>query len=307
MSSHMIKGLLACMLMICGKSMVSVAQSISSVTGALQQLIERSDASVGVAAIVDGKDTIVVHNEDHYPLMSVMKLHQALAVCHELRQKGQTLNLSLYISTRSLKPDTYSPMRERYPEGNLFLTVKELLDYSLKMSDNNACDILFDWIGGPQKVDSYIRSLGLNQFAVAVTEEEMHQNPETSHLNWTSPLDAVLLVEKLLKENILDSDDKKYIFQAMLDCTTGKDRLWKPLEKTAGLRLGHKTGTGTYNREGRLTGINDVGFVLLPDGRYYTIAVLVKDSGMSLPATSQLIADISGIIYQYVCTQSVSE
>lgn len=306
MRSCVIKSLLIGMWMICGMGLVSVAQSVSSVTRTLQRLVDHSDASVGMAAIIDGKDTIVINNEDRYPLMSVMKLHQALAVCHELRQKGQTLDLSLYIPKQSLKPDTYSPMRERYPEGNVSLTIKDLLDYSLKMSDNNACDILFDWIGGPQKVDRYIRSLGLNQVAVSVTEDEMHQQPETSLLNWTSPLDAVLLLEKLLNGNILEDGDQHYICQAMLDCETGKDRLWKPLEKT-GLKLGHKTGTGDYNAEGRLTGINDIGFVLLPDGRYYTIAVLVKETGMSLPEASRLIADISEIIYQYVCSQSASE
>jgi len=37
-------------------------------------------AEVGVAIIADGKDTVTVENNRRYPLMSVFKLHQALAV-----------------------------------------------------------------------------------------------------------------------------------------------------------------------------------------------------------------------------------
>ena len=47
-------------------------------------------------------------------------------------------------------------------------------------------------------------------------------------------------------------------------------------------------------------GCNDIGFVLLPDGRTYSIAVFVKDSEENSQANSKIIADISRIVYEYV-------
>lgn len=50
----------------------------------IQQITANTDVHVGVALIIDGKDTITINNDDRYPLMSVMKYHQALAVAHYL-------------------------------------------------------------------------------------------------------------------------------------------------------------------------------------------------------------------------------
>ena len=66
-----------------------------------------------------------------------------------------------------------------------------------------------------------------------------------------------------------------------------------------GVTLGHKTGTSDRDALGRAIGTNDVGFVLLPDGRRYVIAVFVKDSHESDEANEALIADISRIVYEH--------
>ena len=43
-----------------------------------------------------------------------------------------------------------------------------------------------------------------------------------------------------------------------------------------------------------------IGFVLLPNGHAYSIAVFVKDSAESSLKNSKIIADISRIVYKYV-------
>lgn len=44
----------------------------------LKQAIKDKKAEIGIAVIIDGKDTVTVNNDIHYPLMSVFKFHQAL-------------------------------------------------------------------------------------------------------------------------------------------------------------------------------------------------------------------------------------
>ena len=89
-----------------------------------------------------------------------------------------------------------------------------------------------------------------------------------------------------------------FIRKTMTACRTGLDRLPAPLAGT-GAVLGHKTGTGDRNAQGRIIGLNDVGFVFLPGGRRYTIAVLVRDSAESDAATARIIADVSEAVYRY--------
>ena len=67
-----------------------------------------------------------------------------------------------------------------------------------------------------------------------------------------------------------------------------------------GVTVGHKTGTGDFNAKGQQIGCNDIGFVLLPNGHAYSIAVFVKDSAESSLKNSKIIADISRIVYKYV-------
>ena len=74
-----------------------------------QKSIENVPAQVGVAIIINGKDTITVNNECHYPLMSVMKYPQALAVLHYLHQHNQPLSTKIFIPKEALLDDTYSP------------------------------------------------------------------------------------------------------------------------------------------------------------------------------------------------------
>lgn len=266
----------------------------------LQAIADKAAAQVGVAVIVDGKDTLTVNNHVRYPLMSVMKFHQALAVAHALEERGLPLSTSLRIERQDLLPDTYSPLRDRYPQGGISLTVGELLAYTLQLSDNNACDILFRYIGGVEVADRFIRSLGLGGFALSATEADMHRHPDKCYDNWSTPFSVALLMDKLAADALpIDTTYTHFIHQTLLDCQTGQMRLPAPLQGTTA-RIGHKTGTSDQNVRGEWTGINDAGFVLLPDGKRYAIAVLVKDSKLSLRDTEKIIADISEVVYQYL-------
>lgn len=265
----------------------------------LRQAIEGKKAEIGIAVIIDGKDTVTVNNDIHYPLMSVFKFHQALALADFMGREKQPLNTRLAISKCDLKPDTYSPLRDKYPGGGIEMSVAELLEYTLQLSDNNACDILFRYQGGTEAVDNYIHSLGITDCAITATEDEMHQDISRCYQNWSTPLAAAELLERFRKKTLFEDEYKEFIYQTMVQCETGKDRLVAPL-LNKGITIGHKTGTGDRNARGQQIGCNDIGFVLLPDGHSYSIAVFVKDSGESDSDNSKIIAEISRIVYEYV-------
>lgn len=265
----------------------------------LRQAIEGKKAEIGIAVIIDGKDTVTVNNDIHYPLMSVFKFHQALALADFMGRQKQPLNTRLAISKCDLKQNTYSPLRDKYPGGGIEMSVAELLEYTLQLSDNNACDILFRYQGGTEAVDNYIHSLGITDCAITATEDEMHQDISRCYQNWSTPLAAAELLELFRKKTLFADEYKEFIYQTMVECETGKDRLVAPLQNK-GITIGHKTGTGDRNARGQQIGCNDIGFVLLPDGHSYSIAVFVKDSEESDSDNSKIIAEISRIVYEYV-------
>ena len=275
-----------------------VAQS-SPLETQLKKAIEGKKAEIGIAVIIDGQDTITINNDIHYPMMSVFKFHQALALADYMEKQKQSLDTRLPIKKSDLKPDTYSPLRDKYPQGEIEMSIADLLKYTLQQSDNNACDILFDYQGGPDAVNKYIHSLGIRECAIAGTETAMHEDLNLCYENWTTPLAAAELVEIFRKKPLFPNVYKDFIFQTMVECQTGQDRLVAPLLDKK-VTVGHKTGTGDLNAKGQQIGCNDIGFVLLPGGRTYSIAVFVKNSEENNQANSKIIANISRIVYEYI-------
>ena len=262
----------------------------------IREIIAGADARVGVAVIADG-DTLTVNGSPDYPLMSVMKLHQAVAVARILEERGLPLTTTVHIYVQDLKAGTWSPLRDARPGGGFDMSVAELLRYTLQQSDNNACDILFDRFAAPEHVDSIIRSMGFRDFRIAATEDEMHRDLKKCRENVSSPLSAADLMDRLASGTLpLGKEYADFIRSTLLECRTGLNRLPLPLEGSGAL-IGHKTGTSDREADGRWTGINDVGFVLLPDGRSYTLAVFISDSALGMEENEKLIADISGAVY----------
>lgn len=54
------------------------------------------------------------------------------------------------------------------------------------------------------------------------------------------------------------------------------------------------------NANNEIIAVNDVGFVLLPNNKRYSISVFVKDSKESMEDTEKIISDISNIIYSFI-------
>ena len=75
-------------LMFLSSAAVSQAQQYADLQTRLADYVSRQDARVGVAVIVDGKDTIDVNGRRDFPMLSVYKFPQAIAVADYCRRLG---------------------------------------------------------------------------------------------------------------------------------------------------------------------------------------------------------------------------
>ena len=275
------------------------AQQMSELENRIDSLLNGKKATVGIAVWTDKGDMLRYNDHVHFPLLSVFKFHVALAVLDKMDKQSISLDSIVSIKASQMLPNTYSPLRKKFPDQDFTITLRELMQYSISQSDNNACDILFRVFGGPAATDEYLRSMGLRDFAIEATEDDMHRDLADCYRNWTTPLEAVRLLEWLVSGKAAKGAYRDFIEQTMISCQTGRDRLPAPLAGTKAV-IGHKTGTGDRNGKGQIIGTNDIGFVFLPDGRRYSIAVLVRDSEESEQATARIIADVSEAVYRYV-------
>lgn len=252
-------------------------------------------ATVGVAVVFGDGDTLVVNNAHRYPTMSVYKFHQALALLDSLDRAGLPLTTRIPVLRSDLLSDTWSPLRDARPEGGYELTAAELLDYSVAQSDNNVCDLLFRFLGGPKTVNRYVARLGVGRTAIVADEETMHRRPDNQYLNWTTPLAAVRLLERFRRGELLSAEYGDFLLETMFGTTTGPDKLRGLLP--ADVAVAHKTGSAFRDAQGVMVADNDIGIVRLPDGRSYSIAVFVMDSREDDRTNAAVIARISRLVY----------
>lgn len=269
----------------------------------MHEYIKGKDARIGVAVIINGKDTVSVNGNRDFPMMSVVKFPLALTVAHWINTNGMSLNDTVTFSEKAMKEDTYSPMLKKYGKSLNAMTVRELLEWSLVESDNNAADILLHRVGGTSGVTSIMRQMGISdEIVIGASEEDMHRDPYLSYLNRTTPLAMAQLFDRFYHELRNASQSYSEISVMLEQCRTGLDRLAFPLLPTNAL-IGHKTGTGFPTPEGRIFAVNDCGYVNLPNGTRYSVAVFVADSNYDIATTSAIIAEVSKIVLEGLIKQ----
>lgn len=282
-----------------------IAFYTNNLTDTITNIISNYPGEIGVAIIINNTDTIIVNNKSIYPMMSVFKVHQALAICNDFDHKGLSLDSLMNIKREELDPKTWSPMMKEHSESLISLTIKDYLRYTLIQSDNNASNLMFKHLVGVAQTDSFIATLiPRSSFKIAYTEEEMSADHNKAYSNYTSPLGAAMLMNRLFTDNLVSCEKQHFIMNTLKECMTGKDRIAAPLLEKEGISIAHKTGSGYINENGELAAHNDVAYICLPNNICYTLAVFVKDFKGNETQASKAVAHISATVYSYLCTHS---
>lgn len=268
----------------------------------LHQLLRPYRARVGIALCTDTGDTLTVNGAGAYPVMSVFKAPVAMAVLKRMEQKGVKLNQLVPMQQHDFKTGTYSPMRQRYAANTAQLPLDTLLYYSVSLSDNNACDRLIAYAGGIDKVQSLVRKMHVNGWTLKATEDDMHRGTLRQADNTGTPLGVATLFHRIVKEPWIKTYYKDYLLRLLELSPTGADKLRAGLPQ--GVVMGHKTGSSDRLLDGRKLGDNDAGYVYLPNGGFYTLAVLVTDSYEDDATNAKLIASVSRLIYGRMSAQN---
>lgn len=88
------------------------------------QIIATKHATVGIfIKSIEDKDTLSINGNLKMPLMSVFKFHIALTVLNEVDKGKFSLKQKIYIKKEDLHENTWSPIRDEYPNGNRFFTL----------------------------------------------------------------------------------------------------------------------------------------------------------------------------------------
>ena len=153
---------------------------------------------------------------------------------------------------------SYAPFtRQRLAEG---ATLRELAEFTQKLSDNTAANVLLRELGGPAGLTGFWRSIGDNVSRLDRFEPALNNVPVPEVRDTTTPAAMAQTVATLLYGDAMPSAQKETLREWMTDTQTGMRRVRAGLpEKWV---AGDKTGTAFAPGMGSL--YVDIGFVEPP-------------------------------------------
>lgn len=231
----------------------------------------------------------------HPPMQSVFKLPVGVTALHLVEQGTFSLEQPVrFLASDRILPQTYSPLQEKYPDANVDVPLRELLRLAVSLSDNVAADIVLRTIGGPQAVDAYMKSLGVEGFHLEDDEQGLSRDAQAQYRNWFEPTGAVFLLRRIGDCSPLSTEHNAMLLGWMEATPRGLQQIKGDLPQ--GTIVMHKTG-----RSATVGGItfatNDIGLITLPDGRRLAIAIFVTDSAADEGARDKAIARIAKAAY----------
>ncbi|SFH82768.1 class A beta-lactamase, subclass A2 [Halpernia frigidisoli] len=276
----------------------SCAQKKEDLESQINKIIAGKNATVGVSILgIDKPFVLNMNGEKHLPMQSVFKFHIALAVLNLVDEGKLDLIQKILVKKTDLLENTWSPIREKYPNGNVELTLAEIIKYTVAQSDNNGCDILLKLIGGTKTVQGFINSKGVKDFQIKFNEEEMHQDWKAQYENYSSTNSIVKLLKDFHGGKIVSKSSTDFLMKIMIGTSTGTNKLIAFLPEN--IIIAHKTGSSGKNNAGITGAENDMGIVTLPNGNHYAICVFVSNSKETEEVNCKMIADISKLTFDH--------
>lgn len=261
------------------------AQQLAATIARIEQDL---DARIGLVIRDSGSDWSVSHRADERFLMaSTFKTMLCGAVLN--RVDAGEIDLAQPIAIKAEDILDYAPVTEKMV-GNT-MTVGDLCQAALDMSDNTATNLLIDRIGGPQGVTDFLRAIDDPISRVDRREPEVNTFTPGDPRDTTSPAAMVSTMEALLTGDALTPQSRAQLtnWMSMGGVTGALIRASTP----AGWHVADRSGSADFNR-------NIVAMVTPPDRKPYFIAIFLSDAEADFATRNAAVIALSDAVMQVV-------
>jgi hypothetical protein len=192
---------------------------------------------------------VVSHRGDErFALCSTFKLLAAAFVLARVDRNEESLTRRIAYARDYLVD--YSPITEKHiGEG---LTLGDICEAAVTVSDNTAGNLLLDSFGGPAKLTAYLRSLGDRVTRLDRREPELNEVRPGDPRDTTAPVAMLEILRKTVLGTALSASSRKQLIAWLVANKTGDKRLRAGVPR--GWRVGDKTGSGSKPRDKRYRG-----------------------------------------------------
>jgi beta-lactamase class A len=238
-----LQGSLAAGVLLSTRSLRAAAGTTQVVPGhplaRLAALQEAHGGRLGVAILDTGSGRLVTHRGDErFPMCSTFKL---LAVAGVLARADRgKLDLAQRIEFAKADLVSYSPVTETHV-GAPGMTLAQICEAAITLSDNTAGNLLLDQLGGPAGWTAYTRSLGDDTSRLDRRETILNEAIPGDPRDTTTPVAMLRDLQAVLLGDALSAGSKAQLIAWLEATRTGDKRLRAGFPKE--WRVGDKTGT----------------------------------------------------------------
>ncbi len=227
----------------------------------LARLEEEFDARLGVFAVDTGSGRTVEHRADErFPYASTFKALAAGALL--ARTSTAELDTVVTYSAADLVP--YSPVTQQHVDEGLSL--RELAEAAVTVSDNTAANLLLAELGGPQGLEDDLRAVGDDVTDPDRVETALNEGVPGDVRDTSTPRAMATTLSAYALGDALDATDREVLNGWLRASTTGAELVRAGVP--ADWEVGDKSGSGGYGTR------NDIAVVRPPDGAPLVIAVM---------------------------------
>ena len=220
----------------------------------LAKIETESGGRLGVAVLDTGSGALAGHRiDERFPMCSTFKALAAAAILTRVDAGKEQLGRRVPVEQKDIL--AYAPVTRQHVGQEM--SVAELCDAMVTLSDNSAANILLASMDGPSSISSLARSLGDEITRLDRIEPDLNEAAPGDPRDTTTPGTMAKNLKALATGNVLSAASRDQLIAWLVGCKTGDAKLRAGLPK--GWRVGDKTGSGNRGSS------NDVA-VIWPDG-----------------------------------------
>ena len=206
----------------------------------VRQVEQRLGARLGFAVVDTASGASWRYQADQrFPMCSTFKVIASGAFLARVDRGEDSLQRRVVLAEEDLV--SYSPLTETRVGGH-GMTMAEICEAALTLSDNTAGNKILESIGGPSGVTEFARSIGDDVTRLDRWETDLNEALVGDERDTTSPNAMTHTLGELLLGDTLSENSKQQLQDWMISNTTGDAKLRARLP--IGWAIGDKTGGG---------------------------------------------------------------
>lgn len=260
------------------------AQDAQALSHLIAELERDHQARIGVVVRDSGSDWAFGYREtERFAMTSTFKIPLCAAVLDRVAMGSESLAVELPVEQADLLD--YAPVTT--PEVGKRMTLAQLCQATIDMSDNTAANLLLDHIGGPQVVTEFLRRIGDPVTRLDRREPELNLAGPGELRDTTTPQAMVATLERLFLGDALPRAERAQLWD-----WSGRGGVTQALLRAAlpeDWQVADKSGAGAQSRA-------LVAVVQPPQRAPYLVAIYLAESPDDFQTRNAAVAALSAEI-----------